>query len=126
MKRNPRSAREALDPNRVISRRALFRAGAAAPMTAAVPLLSNPEAPQRVTTSEDSGVLDAQWRRTAAPNARILLKGGAIVSMDPTVGDFPTGDVLIEGKKIVGVAASGQLKVPTQALVIDAANAIII
>src|ERR1700730_4731156 len=111
---------------RNISRRALFKAGAAAAMTAAVPLLSKAQAPQRAPTSEDAGVLDAQWRRTAAPNARILLKGGAIVSMDPAVAEFAAGDVLIEGKKITGVAASGQLKVPTQTLVIDASNTIII
>ena len=31
----------------------------------------------------------------ARPNHRILLKGGTIVSMDPKVGDFVKGDVLI-------------------------------
>src|SRR3989440_517975 len=37
---------------------------------------------------------------------RLLLRGGAVVSMDPDVGDLPKGDVLIEGDKIVKVAAS--------------------
>ena len=33
----------------------------------------------------------------ADPNTRrILLKGGTIISMDPTVGDFAQGDVLID------------------------------
>jgi len=34
---------------------------------------------------------------------RKLIKGGIVLSLDPTVGDFTTGDVLIEGDKIVGV-----------------------
>src|SRR5262245_30522913 len=34
---------------------------------------------------------------------RILIRGGAVMSMDPQVGDFPVGDVLIEGKKILAV-----------------------
>ena len=34
---------------------------------------------------------------------RVLIKGGAVMSMDPKVGDFPVGDVLIEGKRIVAV-----------------------
>ena len=126
MKRHPRSTREAPAPDHVISRRALFKAGAAAAMTAAVPLLSKAQAPQRAPASEDAGTLDAEWRRTVPPGARILLKGGVVISMDPAVGDFATGDVLIEGKKIAGVAASGQLKAPAQALVIDASNTIVI
>ncbi len=34
---------------------------------------------------------------------RILLKGGIVLSMDPAVGDFAKGDVLIEGRKIIAV-----------------------
>jgi len=34
------------------------------------------------------------------------LKGGTVVSMDPQVGNFVTGDVLIQGKKIAGVGAN--------------------
>jgi 5-methylthioadenosine/S-adenosylhomocysteine deaminase len=34
---------------------------------------------------------------------RIIIRGGAVMSMDPTVGDFPKADVLIEGKKILAV-----------------------
>ncbi len=40
------------------------------------------------------------------PGRRTLIKGGYVLSMDPAVGDFATGDVLIEGAKIVAVAAS--------------------
>ena len=60
--------------------------------------------------------------QTARPNRRILLKGGTIVSMDPKVGDFVKGDVLIQGAKIAAVGpnlqASGE--------VIDASNSILI
>jgi cytosine/adenosine deaminase-related metal-dependent hydrolase len=34
---------------------------------------------------------------------RIVIRGGAVMSMDPTVGNFPKADVLIEGKKILAV-----------------------
>jgi len=34
---------------------------------------------------------------------RYIIRGGAVMSMDPKVGDFPNADVLIEGKKIVAV-----------------------
>src|SRR5258708_2347467 len=35
---------------------------------------------------------------------RILIKGGSVITMDPALGDLPTGDVLIEGARIVAVA----------------------
>jgi hypothetical protein len=35
---------------------------------------------------------------------RKLIKGAAIVSMDPAVGDLPKGDVLIEDHRIIAVA----------------------
>jgi cytosine/adenosine deaminase-related metal-dependent hydrolase len=31
---------------------------------------------------------------------RYIIRGGAVMSMDPKVGDFPKADVLVEGKKI--------------------------
>src|SRR5262245_38191911 len=34
---------------------------------------------------------------------RYIIRGGAVMSMDPKVGDFPKADVLVEGKKIVAV-----------------------
>ena len=32
-----------------------------------------------------------------------VIRGGAVMSMDPTVGDFAQADVLVEGKKILAV-----------------------
>jgi 5-methylthioadenosine/S-adenosylhomocysteine deaminase len=89
-----------------ISRRSLFKAGAAFAVAAAAPLL--PAAAE------------------AAAQGRILLKGGTIVSMDPQVGNFAKGDVLIEGKKIIGVGGEGQVKPSSGAQVIDASNTIVI
>jgi cytosine/adenosine deaminase-related metal-dependent hydrolase len=51
-------------------------------------------------------------------NARILLKGGTVLSMDPKVGNFKTADVLIEGSKIAAV----QPNLNATAEVIDASN----
>src|SRR5207244_1849766 len=34
---------------------------------------------------------------------RILLRGGVVLSLDPTVGDFEKADVLIDAKKIVEI-----------------------
>jgi hypothetical protein len=34
---------------------------------------------------------------------RILIKGGVVMSVDPDVGNFAKGDVLIEGSKIMEV-----------------------
>ena len=56
------------------------------------------------------------------PGRRYIIKGGYVMSMDPSVGDFAPGDVLIEGKKIVDVGANLQA---TGAAVIDATGKIV-
>src|SRR5437870_11375313 len=53
---------------------------------------------------------------------RLLLRGGAVVSMDPDVGNLPKGDVLIEGDKIVQIAPNIQ----ADAQVIDVTGDIVI
>ncbi|WP_437976862.1 amidohydrolase family protein [Sorangium sp. So ce295] len=40
---------------------------------------------------------------TGAPHRRYILRGGAVLSMDPNVGDFARADVLVQGKKIIAV-----------------------
>lgn len=37
---------------------------------------------------------------------RYIIRGGAVMSMDPKVGDFAQADVLVEGKKIVAIGRS--------------------
>jgi 5-methylthioadenosine/S-adenosylhomocysteine deaminase len=108
-----------------MKRRSLFKAGAAFAVAAATPLLPiEAEAGRPPQNDDAAGALDRTWRQNTAPNQRLLLKGGTVVSMDPGVGDFVKGDVLIEGKKIVSVA--GEIRPPQRAQVIDASNTIVI
>ena len=53
---------------------------------------------------------------------RILLKGGCVLTLDPDIGNYRTGDVLIEGSKITSVGP--RLKV-ADAEVIDASDMIV-
>ena len=53
---------------------------------------------------------------------RILLKGGCVLTLDPDIGNYPKGDVLIEGHKI---AAVGPLLRVSGAEVIGATNTIV-
>ena len=41
----------------------------------------------------------------ASPRDRVLLKGATVVTVDPALGDFDEGDVLIRDKRIEGVGA---------------------
>jgi hypothetical protein len=75
-----------------------------------------------VPQSKDSEIVERISRRNPDTNHRILLKGGTIVTMDPNVGDFVKGDLLIQGRKIAAVGASLQ----GSGEVIDASNTILI
>src|SRR5882672_9534587 len=46
---------------------------------------------------------DAAPDDTGRRGRRYIIRGGSVMSLDPSVGDFPQADVLIEGKKIVAV-----------------------
>ncbi len=56
------------------------------------------------------------------PGRRTLIRGGHVMSMDPSVGDFEGGDVLLEGDRIVEV---GQSIDAPDAEVIDAEGRIV-
>ena len=106
------------------SRREVLQAATGLAVGAAsTPLLAAAAAAQ-------SGDADAVLQRLLAGNAnthRILLKGGTILSMDPAVGDFAQGDVLIVGKTISAVGRD--LNAAAQegnAIVVDASDAIVI
>ena len=58
---------------------------------------------------------------TSAP--RTLIQGGAIITMDAEVPNLSTGDVLVEGDRIVAVAANIQV---SDAEVIDARDSIVL
>ena len=107
------------------SRRALLKAGASLAAGAAVMPLS-PNAASAQSQDSDAATLERLLR--ADQNARrMLLKGGTIISMDATVGDFAQGDVLIEGKKISAIGrnldAAGQ---DGNAIVVDTKDSILI
>ena len=46
---------------------------------------------------------DAPPEDSGRHGRRYVIRGGAVMSMDPKVGDFAQADVLVEGKKIVAV-----------------------
>lgn len=60
--------------------------------------------------------------RTGAPGRRYVIRGGAVLSMDPAVGDFAEADVLVDGKTI---AAVGRNISADNAHVIDARGMIV-
>ena len=111
----PQNARMDSGSARSVSRRSFLKTGAAMALTSTIP--------QREPAADD-GTLERIWRQSPSPNQIILLRGGTVVSMDPKVGDFVKGDVLIQGKKIAAVAR--EVKAPAQAQVIDASNTILI
>ena len=100
-----------------ISRRSLLAGLAAGAAWAAV------SPPRRVAAAqaERFGPLAA-----VDSKQRLLIKGAAIVSMDPRVGDLVKGDVLIQGTQIVEVGTRVDTARAAGARTIDAANMILI
>jgi len=58
---------------------------------------------------------------SGAPGVRYVIRGGSVMTMDPSLGDFPQADVLVEGKKILAVGPNLGASGPT----IDATGAIV-
>ena len=76
-----------------VTRRGALKAGAAlAAGAAAGGRLSDVAAAENPLRFERQPAVDS--------NHRILLKGGAIISMDPKVGDLVQGDVLTPAKRV--------------------------
>jgi 5-methylthioadenosine/S-adenosylhomocysteine deaminase len=96
------------------SRRALLAAGAS---LATAPLLGGEARAQRTQGAADPDLARIQGAR------RILLKGGVVLTLDRQVGDFATGDVLIEEGKIREIHPNISAD---DAAVIDAGNRILI
>jgi 5-methylthioadenosine/S-adenosylhomocysteine deaminase len=100
--------------NHFESRRSFLKGAAAAGAAVAGLKLFAPRAAlaQAADPPQDSG----------KAGKRYVIRGGAVMSMDPNVGDFPQADVLIEGKKILAI---GPNLGATGAQVIDAAGRIV-
>jgi cytosine/adenosine deaminase-related metal-dependent hydrolase len=86
---------EGIPQNHSSSRRDFLKATAATGVAAAGVDLFAP----RPVAAHDGDAPEDTGRR----GRRYVIRGGSVMSMDPTVGDFPTADVLVEGKKIVAV-----------------------
>jgi cytosine/adenosine deaminase-related metal-dependent hydrolase len=83
------------------SRRDFLKASSATAVAAAgLNLLSAPPAAAQASDQAPSD--------TGRPGRRYIIRGGSVMSMDPSVGDFPQADVLIEGKKIVAIGPNLQ------------------
>ena len=76
-----------------LSRRALFKGVTAVGAVAAAS-----------TVLPAAAFAQAAPRGIGTPGRRTVIRGGAVLSMDPAVGDFAKADVLIEGKTIRQVA----------------------
>jgi 5-methylthioadenosine/S-adenosylhomocysteine deaminase len=102
------------------SRRSFLKAslGVAGSATIA-PLLSNASIQ---SNQKDLQARERIERQTHDPRGRILIKGATILSMDPQVGDFLKGDLLIEGKKIIDVKP----QIKASAEVLDASGTIMV
>jgi 5-methylthioadenosine/S-adenosylhomocysteine deaminase len=96
------------------SRRGVIGAGLVA--GAAAQLLAG-----EAVAARASATLDQLKRAERDPNHRILLRNGMVLSLDPAVGDFESGDVLIGGKKILAVGRN----LNAAASVIDATGMIV-
>jgi 5-methylthioadenosine/S-adenosylhomocysteine deaminase len=84
-------------PQQPFASRRNFIKGAAATGVAAAAL--NLFLPRKAAAQDDGGLPDD----TGRPGRRYVIRGGSVMTMDPQWGDFPQGDVLIEGKKILAV-----------------------
>jgi len=51
---------------------------------------------------------DEAPRDSGRPGRRYVIRGGAVMSMDPGVGDFARADVLVDGKRILAVGPNLQ------------------
>jgi cytosine/adenosine deaminase-related metal-dependent hydrolase len=74
----------------------------------------------RPAAAKDGG--DDVPEDTGKPGRRYIIRGGSVMSMDPSVGDFPKADVLVEGKKIIAVGPNLPVAGATQ---IDASGRIV-
>jgi cytosine/adenosine deaminase-related metal-dependent hydrolase len=104
-------------PTPVATRRRFLKgaaasAGAAAALNLFSPRRAAAQDQDQQGPPEDSG----------RPGRRYVIRGGSVMTMDPQWGDFPQGDVLVEGNKIAAVGRNLQ---PGNAAVIDARGRIV-
>lgn len=75
----------------------------------------------------NDAVLDRMQATAGDVRRRVLLRGGTVLTMDPELGDFAPGDVLIVGSKIVEVGPDlSSAASDGQAIVVELDGAIVI
>ena len=85
------------------TRRSALALGASAVATGSAVLLQPLSAAAQMPQA-NSGVLDQLIGSAgSAAGSRILVSNATIISMDPAVGDFVQGDLLIQGTKIADI-----------------------
>jgi len=72
-------------------------------------------------TAQESAAMDLP-EGLADGSRQVLIKGGAVLSMDDAVGNFATGDILVENGRIMEIAAN--IDAP-DAAVVDAAGKVV-
>lgn len=73
------------------------------------------------------GERDRLIASAADPDRRILVAGGTVLTMDPSLGDLVRGDVLVRGERIEAVGADlREAAADGQALVVDAEDSIVL
>jgi len=107
------------------SRRHLLKAGAALTGTALPSFLRGAEAGQGRTAGGDTRTRERLERANRGAGRRILITGATVITMDPAVGNFARGDVLIEGTRISAIQADLS-SAAGRALVVDASGAVVI
>ena len=91
-------------------RRDFIRASTAGLAAATIPAADSGRAQDNLVREAQLGTLrsaspaDLQGLVGDGRQRRILLRGGVVLSLDPSVGDFEKADVLIDGKRIVEIA----------------------
>jgi 5-methylthioadenosine/S-adenosylhomocysteine deaminase len=98
-------------------RRGFLKASAAAGTSGAMALFAN--AAKADTDERERG---HEPEHSGRHGRRLMIRGGAVMSMDSGVGDFAQADVLVEGKKIVAIGRNLQAG---GAAVIDARGRIV-
>src|SRR5262245_59109753 len=97
------------------TRRAVLKSGVGLATAAAV----TPLAPQAARAQTDAELAQLQKAR------RVVLRGGIVLSLDPKVGDFASGDVLIEDGKIRELRPNIDISADA-AVMVDASNRILV
>ncbi len=102
------------------SRRDFLKASAATVVAASG--LSLLDRPAVAAPPPGVGPPDEPPGNSGQPGRRYIIRGGYVMSMDPQVGNFAPGDVLVEGKKILAVGPNLQA---TGAAIIDATGRVV-